>query len=145
MILPGHEPGCWLGNGGATCTCPKFKRTQRFRTDQRNVSNVPQRGDEMMLEKIRNFDPLGGIQLEDAVVLASVARKIAEEYDLLKVDKPAWLVEKTERIRQFVSDSVRDARKKKVAELKARLETLKTASERRADIEKQLADLESAQ
>lgn len=99
----------------------------------------------MMLEKIRNFDPLGGIQLEDAVVLASVARKIAEEYDLLKVDKPAWLVEKTERIRQFVSDSVRDARKKKVAELKARLETLKTASERRADIEKQLADLESAQ
>ncbi len=99
----------------------------------------------MMLDKIKNFDPRGGLQVEDAIVLSSFARSVSAEYDALKVDKPSWLVDQAARIHQFVSDLLRDERRRKISELKSRRETLKTANERREELDKQIADLEAIQ
>jgi len=96
-----------------------------------------------MLDKLRNFDPRGGFQLEDAMVLAASARQVAAEYDALKVAKPSWLDDKIEELRRFIADTQRDARKKALAELKARRTTYLSASERRDLIDKQIAELEA--
>ena len=97
-----------------------------------------------MLDRLRNFDPRGGFQLEDAVELAAGARQVAAEFDLLKVPKPDYLDDQIALLRRFIDDTQRDARKKKLAELKARRLTTLTLSERRDVLDKEIAELEGA-
>ncbi len=94
-------------------------------------------------ERLKNFDPRGGVQLEDAIVLAASARLIDSEYGLLCVEKPDWFVEKVEEVRRFVADTQRAARKKMLAELKARRTQYLSATEKRDLLDKQIADHEA--
>lgn len=147
-----HRAGCWLRNGGPQCTCPNRTpavSTGRFQTSVPNKSGVPKvmkefkRGETTMLNKLLNFDPRGGLLLEDAMILAAFGRQLAAEYELQKVDKPQNFDEKLEDVRRFIADTQRAERKAKLAQLKARRTQFLSATEKRELLDKEIAELEA--
>ena len=157
-----HKPGCWLRNGGPSCTCnsrPGGRRlpvaaavgpatgvpdamAHMIEQQYQSVHSSKERGGNM-LNKLMSFDARGGNSLEDAMILAAFGRQLAGEYDLLKVEKPENFDEKLDEVRRFVADTQRADRKRKLADLTARRTQYLSANEKREMLDKQIAELEA--
>jgi hypothetical protein len=95
-----------------------------------------------MLEKLKGFEA-ERCGAEELVALSAFGRSLAEEYTRLKLDAPDWLNDRIAEVGRELQARLADMKAKRVKELKAKLSTLRTAEERRKDIEAELARLEA--
>ena len=95
-----------------------------------------------MLDLLKNFDA-NRLDMEQLVELSAEARKMASEYEALKVEVPEWLGIQTKSLRREIASRDADRKERALRDLKARRSTLKTVDEKRTELDKQIADLES--
>ncbi len=97
----------------------------------------------MELERLKNLD-FERLDVDEMVAMSAFARQIATEYDTLLLNRPEWLDVKTVELKREIQTRLADLRDKRMREIRAKIATLKTAEEKRADLAKELAELEAA-
>jgi hypothetical protein len=95
----------------------------------------------MSLNQLKNFRT-DQYDLDDLVVLSAEGKAYQAEYKAQGVDVPEWLESNVRLIGREIGLKIADAKDKKIRQLRARINSLKTASERRADLQKELETLE---
>lgn len=95
-----------------------------------------------MLESLKGLD-LQTPCLEELVYLSAQARTLRSEYDTLNVEVPEWLDNRLREIKRRIHTMTQDAVEKRKREIKSRLDALKTPTEKRTELEKELAALEA--
>lgn len=95
-----------------------------------------------MLERLKNFD-VERADVEELVALSAFARQLTEEYKLQLIASPEWLEIRTAELKREIGTRQADIRAKRVREIKAKLNGLKTAEEKRTELAAELAALES--
>lgn len=93
-----------------------------------------------MFEQLRNLD-VQRPSLDELVFLSMLARGLRAEYEHATVDIPEWLDSRQRELKREISTRQQDAIDKRRSELKSRLEALKTPSEKRVELEAELARL----
>lgn len=93
-----------------------------------------------MLDSLRNFDA-NRASIVDMVSLRAYARTVVSEFENFSIEVPEWITNQVKALdRQIVAkraDSL-EARKREVT---ARLENLKTPSEKKAELTRELKKL----
>lgn len=97
-----------------------------------------------MLDKLRNFDAERNTDVDEMVALSAFARGLAAEYTTLALDAPEWLETQQKAVANEINSRLADMRAKRIREVRARLATLKTAEEKRAELNAELERLEAA-
>lgn len=97
-----------------------------------------------MIEKLKSFNPAAG-DVDEAVELYAIGLTVATAYAALAVPTPSWLSEKLKDVESEVKRWARDAKALRLKEAQLKLNSLKTAEEKRtelkAEIEKLTAEL----
>ena len=93
-----------------------------------------------MLESLKGLD-LQTPCLEELVYMSAQARTLRAECDTLNVEVPEWLDNRSRELKREVHSRQQDATDKRVREIKSRLDALKTPSEKKAELEKELEKL----
>lgn len=96
-----------------------------------------------VLEQLKTFSA-DGMELDGLVELAAAGRSLRAEYEVLQLEVPDELDTGLKAVRREINDRVADRKAARLKELKARRATLKTAEEKRDELDKQIAELESA-
>jgi len=96
-----------------------------------------------MLEEFRNFNK-DRLDLDDLVTLAAFGRLLRAEYEAEKVDEPEFVNIQLMVLRREIASKMADKRAARLRQIKTQLHGLKTTAERREDLEKELAELETA-
>ncbi len=96
----------------------------------------------MSLQNFKNFtaDRLG---LEDLVALSAYGRALRAEYEALQVEEPEFISVQLNSLKREIHSREADSREARKRNIKAQLESLKTAAERKNELKKQLAELEA--
>lgn len=94
-----------------------------------------------MLERLKNVN-LDGMDIDEAVALSAFARGLKAEYDTLSLETPEWLDTRIRELRREIKRRSQDAIARRLAEAKARREALKPATEKREELDKEIAMLE---
>jgi len=95
-----------------------------------------------MLSEFRTFNK-DRMDLDELVALAAFGRSLREEYAAQKVDEPDFVNIQLKTINREIQDRVSDLRETRKKQIKAKLQNLKTPQERRAELEAELAELET--
>ncbi len=97
-----------------------------------------------MLNEFQTFnkDRLNGV--DDLVALAAFGRALRAEYVEQKADVPDFVDVQLGTLRREIASRLADKREARRRHVKSQLQALKTSAERRAELEKELADLEPA-
>lgn len=93
-----------------------------------------------MLDALKNFDGERA-NPDEMVELHAFARSMAAEYRELGLEPPEWLEEKRVEVKRELDTRLADMKAKRIREIKARLATLKTAEEKRAELNDELKRL----
>lgn len=93
-----------------------------------------------MLETFKQFNAEAA-DLDELVEVAAFGRQFRAEHEALNVPIPEYVDDNLRVIRREIDARLADKRAARVRELKAQKENLKTASERREAIDKELAAL----
>jgi len=93
------------------------------------------------LDQLRAFDA-DRISTDEGISLALYARQLKEEYGIQKFPIPDWLTEKSRAISRWLETHRRDILERKLTEARALKTTLMTPTERRAQLEADIAKLE---
>jgi hypothetical protein len=96
-----------------------------------------------MLERLKNLD-LERMDVDEMVAMSAFAKSLASEYSALALDQPEWLDTKSTELKREIGTRLADLRDKRIRELKARLNTLKSTEEKKSDLTAELARLEAA-
>lgn len=94
----------------------------------------------MLIEKLKGLNLDRVLEIDEAVELSAVARSLESEYDALGIDTPGWLRQASDTLREEIAKRTQAAELAKLKTLEAQLESLKTAAEKRRDIERQIAE-----
>jgi hypothetical protein len=109
-----------------------------------NIFVDPQKGlterRETMLQSFKNFN-IDNADLDELVELAAFGRQFRAEHEALNVPVPEFVDDQIRNLRREIDSRLADNRAKRVRELKAQRDSLKTAAERREAIDKELAAL----
>lgn len=97
-----------------------------------------------MLKELKTFSA-SNADVEEMIELSAFGRSISAEYAALGIEAPKWIEEKQTEVRRELNARLADAREKRKREIRAALTTLRTAEEKRADLAKELAQLEAVQ
>lgn len=84
------------------------------------------------------------MDLDDKVELLAQVTVTEQAYEGVSVPAPDWLVAGKDTLTEEITRSRKDAIKKMISDKKAKLDSLKTADQKRADLRKELAALEKA-
>jgi hypothetical protein len=95
------------------------------------------------LDELKNLD-LIRLSLEEVVYLYGTATSLKRCYMELSTDAPVWLDERISELKREVRTRKTDVMAKRLREAKIRLESLKTAEEKREALRKEIAELEAA-
>lgn len=95
-----------------------------------------------MLDQLKNLN-IPSIDLDEAVALSAFGRMLKAEYETLGAETPEWLDNRLRELRREVKVRQQDSIEKRLREARARMETLKTPTERRDDLAKEIERLES--
>lgn len=95
-----------------------------------------------MLERLKNFD-LDRMDVDELVFLSALARTLKQEYEAVGAETPEWVDTRARELRREIRARHADLIEKRLREAKMRLEALKPASERRKDVEAEIARLEA--
>lgn len=94
-----------------------------------------------MLDLLKSFSPTSRLPLEELVSLSAFARQLESEFTGLSVEVPEWIADATKAVRREIKSRNADAIANKIRSAEARLETLKTPSERRESLESEIKRL----
>ncbi len=100
-------------------------------------------GGKTMLEQLKRFDPEAG-DLEEAIALAGFADIFQNQYAKRSLETPNWLKEKSEALDREIHKRHRDYLEKELKAEETRLETLKTAQEKREDAKQRIDRIRAA-
>lgn len=95
------------------------------------------------LEALKNTDLLRP-DLEELVCLSAMATGLRAEFEKLNCDAPEWLDTRARELKREIHGRQADAIDKRKREIKSRIDALKTPSEKRAELQQELAKLEAA-
>jgi len=95
-----------------------------------------------MLLEIRAFVP-DQADLDDLVLVMAVMQTVADQYSRLAMPVPNWVAEKIDSLKTEIRARHRDFIARRLKEARLKLDRLKTPAEQRADVAKEIADLEA--
>ena len=96
-----------------------------------------------MLNVFKNFNA-DGAELDELIALAAFGRAQRAEYEAQRVPEPEYVAVQLNTLRREIEARMSDRREARKREIKAQLDSLQTQAERRAKLEKELAELEPA-
>jgi hypothetical protein len=94
-----------------------------------------------MLSELKNFDAKR-MDIVELVAVASFGRDLLAEFEELGVESPEWIAQNLTAVHREIKSRNADRIASKLRDAKARLETLKTPSEKRTDLQAEIARLE---
>lgn len=94
-----------------------------------------------MLEQFKSFNVDAADDLDELVTMAAFGRSLRAEFEAQNISVPEFVDDNLRAIKREIESRVADRRAARVRELKAQREGLKTAAERRDQIDKELAAL----
>lgn len=94
-----------------------------------------------MLDNLKNFDS-NKASIDEMVSLRSYARQLMDEYDTQVVEVPGWVTAQAENLDRQIEAKNQERLHAKRREVMARLENLKTPTEKRSEYKKELALLD---
>lgn len=95
-----------------------------------------------LLQQLKGVQ-VDGLQLDEAVLLLAIAGKMDEAYQQTVGEAPQWLTDARETLQKEVKSRSQDALEKRLKELEAQEDRLKSAQEKREDIAKERARIEA--
>lgn len=96
----------------------------------------------MTIEQLKNLNAARA-DLDDLVAMSVFARNLVAEYEHLNLDEPEWLSAALKTVRREIKSRNADRLESQLAESRARLENLKTPTERKAELRKTIQRLEA--
>jgi hypothetical protein len=96
----------------------------------------------MSLNQLKQFDA-DRYDLDELVCLSAEGNLLQAQYKTLGVDEPEWLGNTVRSLANNIRLRQADAIEKRLRQAKARVQALKPASERRAELEAEIAKLQS--
>lgn len=93
-----------------------------------------------MLQTLKNFDAQT-TPIDELVLLSALGNMLTAECAEQGIEQPKWLGPKLKTLRREIATRNQDALEKRIAELKARRETLLSATERRKQLDAEIAEL----
>jgi len=94
-----------------------------------------------MLQELKNVN-LDRVDEEQMVALVTFGEQLAKSYSDLDLVAPEWVEEKLKVLKRELAARQRDNLEKALKEVQARRETLRTAEEKRNDLDAQAAKLQ---
>jgi len=94
-----------------------------------------------MLQELKNFDA-NRMSIDEMVSLRAYARNLVSEYDTQMVDVPEWIENQLKALDRLIAAKNADRLEARRREIVSRLESLKTTVEKRAELKKELAQLD---
>ena len=95
-----------------------------------------------MLDKLKNFD-VDRMDVDELMEMSILAREMSAEYQHYGSKVPEWLVERGKSIAREIKARLSDTLEKELREKRSRLEQLIPASERREQLQREIAELEA--
>ena len=95
----------------------------------------------MSISQLKTLDT-DRYDLDELVALSAEGKSLQTEYRGLGVDEPEWLGSAVRSLARDIRVRQADAIEKRLRQAKARVQALKPASERRAELEKEIAELQ---
>lgn len=93
-----------------------------------------------MLQTLKNFDAQS-TPIDELVMLSAFGNMLTAEFTEHGIEQPKWLEPKLKTLRREIETRNQDALEKRIAELKARRETLVSPTERRKQLDAEIAEL----
>lgn len=94
-----------------------------------------------MLHEFKTFNK-ERLQMDEVVALAAFGRALRAEFESHQIEEPEWLDVQLKTLRREIQSRNADAIEARRREIRLRLDGLKTPSEKRAELEKELASLD---
>lgn len=94
-----------------------------------------------MLNQLKSLDT-ERINLEELVALSAFAKGLRAEFDHVNAEVPEWLDQRARELAREIRSRLADSVDKKLREAKARLEALKPADQKRAELKREILALE---
>jgi hypothetical protein len=96
----------------------------------------------MNIDRLKNFN-VNVDDVDSLVEISAFATGLAAEYLANGLDKPEWLDTKAGELRTEIKRRQADARAKEIKEIELKLNSLKTAQEKRDELTEKLARLKA--
>jgi len=97
-----------------------------------------------MLERLKNLD-LERLDVDEMVAMLAFAKSLAAEYQAQQAPAPEWVDTRAKELKREINTRLADMKEKRKKEIKAKLQSLKSAQERREELTKELEQLEASQ
>jgi len=97
-----------------------------------------------MLEQLKRWNLDTG-SVEDLVSLHAFGVMVRAHYETLNIETPEWLDAKLRQIKREIVQRNSDENERRLKVFKAQLDNLKTPTERKAEIQKEISRLEKMQ
>ena len=95
----------------------------------------------VFITKLKTFTT-DGLTVDELVELGALARVLRSEYETRQLPIPEWLDDQHRAVAREIESRVADQRAMRVREIKSQLASLETATEKRARLAAELAQLE---
>jgi hypothetical protein len=95
-----------------------------------------------MLSEFKSFT-LARMDLDELVALAAYGRTLRTEYEAQKVEEPEFVDINLKSLRREIASRQADKVDVRRRQLKTKLDSLKTPAEKKAELEKELAELDA--
>lgn len=95
----------------------------------------------MSISQLKSLDT-DRYDLDELVALSAEGKALSAEYAALGADEPEWLGSAVRSLARDIRTRQADAIEKRLRQAKARVQALKPASERRAELEAEIAKLQ---
>lgn len=94
-----------------------------------------------MLNELKTLN-LQRPDIDELVALSVFGKGMRAEYEAHQLEVPQWLDDRTRDISREIRNRTEDARAKRISEIRSRMDALKTATERKAELQAELDKLE---
>lgn len=94
-----------------------------------------------MLEQLKALN-CDRADTDELISLSAMARVLTAEFTILSIPLPEWLQDATRTVRSEITLRQRDAREKRLKDIRRQQEGLKTTEEKRASLAQEAAELE---
>lgn len=96
-----------------------------------------------MLQEFKSFDARR-LQLDDLVALEAYGHGLRQSYERLQIDEPPFVDVQLKSVRREIRTRVADKAEMRKREVQRSLDNLKTPAEKKAELKRELAELEKA-
>lgn len=93
------------------------------------------------LDAIKNYNTGAG-STEDLVALHAFGSMVKEHFEAMDIAQPDWLDSKLKQVKREIAQRNSDEIERKLRDARARLDNLKTPTERKAELQKEIARLQ---